>query len=171
MPDCQDILSGYTKSCRDAQGGVRKFWITEKANISAYTEASGVLTGITMASGKVFWEYEQELNSASYNEDPQTNRQNGALFYAITFNAVLLKRSAALSYQIRALAVQDVVIITLEQTGTMFISGLANGLALDPSTSPTGTASADRNGYELVFKGEEPMSAPTITQAQLDDII
>jgi len=115
MPsNCPSILSGYSKSCRDAQGGVKKFWITELANIESYTEASGVLTAITLTGGTKFWLYEQELNTASATEAPQSNRQTGTTFWEQTVNMTLHKRAAATSYAIRALAHQDVVILFTE---------------------------------------------------------
>lgn len=168
---CPAINSGYSKSCRDAQGGIKKFYVTEKANISSYTVVSGVVTAITMAGGRKFWLYEQELNTASTVEAPTTNRQNGSFFVDQTLNAVFNKRSAASSYQFKTLAVNDLVFISQEQTGTNFVFGLVNGMSMDPSTSPSGTAAGDRNGYEFVFKGNEPDFAPTISDVLLSGII
>lgn len=172
MPsNCPAIAQAYTKQCRDAQGGVKKFYVTEHANISSYTEASGVLTAITMAAGKKFWLYEQEMESAFGTENPTPSNVNGTTFYEQSFNAVLLKRSASLSYSLRALSNQDLCFIEVEQTGTMFILGIKNGMALQPSTSPTGTTMGDRNGYELVWMGKEPHMAYTVSDAILATII
>lgn len=169
MPsNCPAIAQGYSKSCRDAQGGVKKFWITEWANIESYTEASGVLTAITLTAGKKFWLYEQELQTASATESITSSRTNGTTFWDQTFNAVLHKRAASVSYALRALAHQDVVIIGQEQTGTNFIWGIKNGLSLDPSESPTGVNMGDLNGYNLVFKGMEPYGAFTVSQDIVD---
>ena len=168
---CLPVAQGYTKSCRDAQAGVKKFYITEHANISSYTQASGVLTAITMVAGKKFWLYEQGVNTANGVEVPTPNRINGTYFVDQTFNAVLLKRSASISYSLIALAQQDLAIIVVEQTGEMFLYGAENGMAMEPSNSPTGTNAGDRNGYELVFKGQEPNMAPTVSSAILATII
>lgn len=169
MPsNCPAILQGYSKGCRDAQGGVKKFWITEHANIESYTEASGVLTAITLTAGKKFWLYEQELQTANFTEQLASNRQTGTTFVDQTFNAVLHKRSASVSYALRALAHQDVCIIFQDQTGTNFVAGIKNGLSLDPSDAPTGTNMADLNGYNLVFKGMEPYLSFTVSDAIID---
>ena len=177
MPsNCPAILQGYSKSCRDAQGGVQKFYITEWANIASYTETSGVLTAITMVAGKKFWLYEQELNTASVVETLTVNRQNGTNFVDQTFTCTLLKRSASISYALRALSQQDVCIIAVEQNsvsgvGYMTILGIKNGLAIEPSDSPTGVAMADTNGYNLIFKGMEPHFAYSVSTAVLAPII
>lgn len=171
MPtNCPYILQGYSKGCRDAQGGVQKFYITEHQNIASYTEASGVLTAITMNVGKRFYLYEQELNTANYTETITHNRQAGTTFSDQTFNATLLKRSASVSYALRAIAHQDVAIIAVDQTGTAFILGIRNGMALDASPSTSGTAAGDANKYDLVFKGQEPILAPTISDALITQV-
>lgn len=162
MAYCPWILQGYANGCKDVQGGVQKFYITEHANIASYTEASGALTALTMNVGKKFWLYEQQINTANAQETPTTNRQNGTTFVEQTFNCRLIKRSASVSYALRAIAHQNVAIIVVEQTGTMFLLGARNGLSLEPSTSNTGTAMGDVNGYDLVFKGQEAVLAPTV---------
>ena len=172
MPsNCPAIAQAYSKKCRDAQGGVQKFYVTEHANIASYTEASGVLTAITMVAGKKFWLYEQELNTANFTETPTPNRQAGTNFTEMAFVSKLLKRDAATSYSLRALGQQDLVIIEVEQTGTAFICGIKNGMALEPSPSGTGTNMGDESAYNLTFKGQEPYPAFTISQALIDSVI
>ena len=170
---CLAILTNYSNGCRDNQGGVLKFYVTEWENIdqATYAEASGVVTTINLNVGKKFWQYEQELNTANYTEVQTPNRQNGTNFVDQTFNASFLKRSAANSYMLRALAEKNLAIITVDQTGTMFLLGRKNGLSLDPSTSTSGTAMGDGSKYDVIFKGQEPTLAPTISTAQLADLI
>jgi hypothetical protein len=171
MPsNCPAITQGYSKSCRDSQGGVAKVWIVAHADIDSYTEASGVMTALTLDAGKVLYLYEQELNTASAVETVTASRTNGTTFWDQTVTLVLHKRSASVSYQIRALAHQDVVIIVQEQTGTNFVFGIKNGLALDPSESTSGVNMGDTNGYTLVFKGMEPYGAFTIAQNIVDGL-
>lgn len=168
---CPAILSGYSNDCRDAQGGVKKFYVTEKANIASYTEASGVCTNLTMVSGKKFWLFEQEVEVANFTEAPTPSRQNGTHFWDKTFNCSFLKRGASLSYSLRALGQQDLVIIHVEETGTNFVSGLVRGMALEPSNSMTGTTIDNKNGYDCVFKTKEPHGSYTLSQSILDTII
>jgi hypothetical protein len=170
---CLAIAGGYTKPCGDSQGGVGKFYITEWANINqdTYAEASGVITTLALTAGKKFWLYEQELQTANYTEVQTSNRTAGTTFVDQTFNCTLLKRSAATSYAIRALATQDVAIISVDQTGTMFLLGRAKGMRLEPSTSTSGTNMGDASKYDLVFKGMEPTLAPTVSTAILATVI
>lgn len=164
------LTQGFTKGCRDAQGGVRRIFITEKSNLGTLTSASGVVTAMTLASGKKFWTYEQEMNTASANSAPTPARANGTIYYDQTVNMIINKHTASINYELRALAQVDLLIIVEEQNGlasdngTYFLYGETNGMALDPSNAPTGTNMGDRNGYEFVFKGQEqfmPNQVPT----------
>lgn len=166
--NCPAIGQGYSKTCRDVQGGILKFWVTEHANLESYTEASGVITAITLTAGKKFWLIEQELNTASATATPQSNRQNGTTFVEDIVNMVLHKQTASINYWLRSMAHQDLLIVAQHQTGTNFVYGVRNGMSLEPSESPTGVASGDLNGYNLVFRGEEPYMPMSISQAIID---
>lgn len=165
------LTQGYSKGCRDAQGGVKKFYITEQANIASITSSSGVISAITMNAGKKFFLYEQEINTAEFTETITPSRQNGTRFYDQNFTASLLKRASAINYELRALSVVNVAIIVCEQTGNNYLLGETNGLNLEPSASKTGKAMGDMNGYELVFKGQEPLEAQSISQTLINTII
>lgn len=172
MPtNCPAIISAYSNPCGDSQGGVQKFYITEHANIASYTEASGALTALTLNVGKRWYTYEQEINTANYSDDPNPNRQNGTISHDQTFNCRLLKRAAATSYALRALAHQNVAIITVDQTGTMWLLGAKNGLRLDPSKSGSGTSMNDATAYDLTFKGQEPYQAFTVSSGLISGFI
>lgn len=175
------LVQGYSKSCRDAQGGVIKFYITELSNLATLTSASGVVTAMTLSTGKKFWTYEQEINTAEYTETITVNRQAGTNYVEQEFKATLLKRAAAISYELRALSAVNVMIVAEEQNAvsgvpTRFLLGatsttMANGLALEASPSKSGKAMGDMNGYELTFKGQEPFLAPTVSAAILATLI
>lgn len=172
MPtNCPAILQEHNLGCPDAQGGVTKYYITEHQNIASYTEASGVLSAFTLNDGKKFWLIEQELETAYCTEAPNPNRQNGTISYDQTVFMRFFKRSASLSYYMKALAQNKVCIIAVENTGTMFVHGLVKGLRLAPSTSPTGTTMNDHNGYDLTFNGKESFPAPTVSSAILDTLV
>lgn len=159
MSACPSIVQGYSKSCRDTQGGVKQIYITELSNKATLTTASGVITAFTLSSGKKFWLYEQELNTANGQEVFTGNLQAGTRFVDQTVTVTLLKRQASISYQIKTLAAVNVMVIVYEQTGTYMLYGATNGMWLDPSTSTTGTNMGDSSNYVLVFKGMEPEGA------------
>jgi vacuolar-type H+-ATPase subunit F/Vma7 len=158
------IYQGYSNDCRDNQGGIKKVYIANLSNVTV-TSASGAVSAITMAGSTKFYTYEQELNVANAVEVITGNRQAGTLFVDQTVNIMMNKKQSSLAYQIMAIAQTNVVIVVEQANGKLFLYGQNNGLALDPSNAPTGTTMADRNGYELVFKGQETTLANEIPLA------
>jgi len=75
------LTSNYTLDCRDSIGGLVEIYFIEEGNVESITEASGVVTAITKASGKVFRKYEQDQDTAFFVENLNSNVQNGSLFY------------------------------------------------------------------------------------------
>jgi len=57
------LTQGYTLDCKDSLGGIKAVWFISSANVSSVTEASGVVSAITKASGKVFYKYELVKNT------------------------------------------------------------------------------------------------------------
>src|SRR5687767_12496424 len=98
MAICSAIVSGYSKSCRDAQGGVKKIFLTELSNKDYIVAVSGVVTSFALDFGKKFWEYEQELNTAFGIETPTPNDVAGTFFVDQAVTITLLKRQASISY-------------------------------------------------------------------------
>lgn len=174
MPtNCPAILQEYNLQCGDAQGGNKKYYITEWENIDQATlvEASGAMTTFNLNDGKKFWLIDQEMEVAFATENINPNAANGTITIDQTVFAKLNKRSASLSYLMRSYARQKVCIISVENTGTMFAYGLRNGLRLAPSPSNTGTTMNDHNGYDLTWTGKEATMAPVVSSAILATLI
>ena len=76
------LTSGYTLDCKDSSGGIVEVYFIERGNVSSIAEASGVVTGLTKASGKRFWKYELPKETGSLTETMTGNVQNGTVFYA-----------------------------------------------------------------------------------------
>lgn len=161
MPDYSScaIPAGYTKSCRDSIGGIKTIYLTEQANKSTLAHASALITTFTLSTGKKFWTFEVEPATSTASDDPQPSAANGSLFYSHKLTMALVKRSANTSHIVKMIAAVGVMAIVLDQNGNYWLLGQGNGLNLQPSTSPFGTAFGDVNGYNLVFEGMDQYSA------------
>ncbi len=49
------LTQGYTLDCKDSLGGIKAVWLINHANVTAVTEASGIVSAITKAANKVFY--------------------------------------------------------------------------------------------------------------------
>lgn len=161
LTDCA-ILSGYTKDCRSSIGGIKTVYITELANKSSITSASGNISAFTLTSGKKFWTFDLEQAVGNYAEAPKPNAANGSYYVEQTLNIKIPKFSATFSYQVKNLAQNDLMIIVLTMNGNYILLGENNGCKMQDSTSGSGVAMADFSGYDLNFTAMENDMAKTV---------
>ena len=150
------LTQGYALDCKDSAGGIVEIYFIEKANLSTVTEASGVVTAITKASGKRFWKWELPKNTGSLNETITGSIENGTVFYASELILVVNKLNVNVRNEIKLLAQNTLVAVVKDNNSKYWMVGKDRGLDLTTGTSGTGTAFGDRSGYSLTFSGSEP---------------
>lgn len=156
------LTTGFTLDCKDSIGGIKSVRFATKADwdsISA-TIASGEVTATSAST--IFYKYELRRETSSFNDDPQADQSIGGLHYKPSLSVVMNKLDTAKRNEILLLAKNRLVaIIETAQPddsagdGDFWVMGNSNGIDMVASTSTSGTAGADRNGYELAFEGME----------------
>ncbi len=161
------LTQDFNLDCRDAQGGVKEFYIIELENVTTVTESSGIVTGITKATGKKFRKYSVVRETSNSDETIAGNEQNGSIFYNQAIQIILNKRQASVRNEILLLAKNHLIIVAVDNLGNGWLYGRVNGLMLNAGSANSGTAWADRNGYTLNFNGSETQLAPVLDAATL----
>lgn len=131
-------------------------YFIERGNVTSIAEASGVVTGLTKASGKRFWKYELPKETGSLTETMTGNIQNGTVFYASELKIVVNKLSVAVRNEIKLLAQATMIAVAKDNNGKYWLIGRNSGIDLTTGTLGTGTAFGDRSGFDLTFSGSEP---------------
>lgn len=157
------LTSDYSFSCDIGAGGIKEIYIIELENVSGVTESSGTLTAITKVAGKIFRKYQLPLETATFDEAINANRQNGTSFYAQKGSIVINKQQVAVRNEILLIAKNNLAIVAKDNNGTYRYYGRENGLRLLSGNAAAGTAWADRNGYTLEFTGNETELAPFVS--------
>lgn len=157
------LTQGFNLDCRDAIGGIKEIYIAELGNVSAITEASGVVTAITKASAKRFWKYSLIRETSNFVETITGSEQNGTLFYAQAAEIIINKQQASVRNEIKLLAKNNLIIVGVDNNGVGRMYGRVYGLMLNAGTIASGTAWGDRNGYTLNFTGNETEPAPEVS--------
>ena len=160
-----DLTQGDTLDCKDSLGGIKAVWFISSANVSSITEASGIVTTITKASGKVFYKYELVKNTGSLTETITASVENGTVYYAQELSIVLNKLQANTRNEILLLAKNNLVAVVQDANDKYWYLGRVQGLDITGGTSATGTAQGDRSGYTLTFTGGEKELAPEVTSS------
>ena len=150
------LSSGYALDCKDSSGGITEVYFIEKANVSSVATASGVVTGLTKASGKRFWKYELPKETGNFTNNPQVSTENGTLFFEQGLTIVINKLSAAVNTELKLLAQNVLIAVVKDNNNKFWMLGKERGVDMAASESGSGTAFGDRSGYTLNFTGKEP---------------
>ena len=150
------LTQGYILDCKDSAGGITEVYFIERASVTAMASASGVVTGLTKASGKRFWKYEMPKETGSFTHNPTVSNENGTVFFEQNLTIVVNKLSAAINTELKLLAQNIVIAVVKDNNNKFWMLGKERGLDMGGSTSGSGTAFGDRSGYSLVFLGKEP---------------
>jgi hypothetical protein len=168
MSNCY-ISSGVDLGCSDGIGGIKSIWVLGASGATApdvtavaVTGTTGPITGIT-GSG-VWYNFELKRNTSSLSQNTTKNFENGTIYWEQVLTAVLFKYDQDKRNQLLVLGQNDQTqIIAIDQNDTQYYLGQVNGLYLSGGSAATGTAFGDRNGFELIFTGQEAEPANVIS--------
>jgi hypothetical protein len=155
MPAACAIQAGYTIDCRESIGGLQAVFIAEFGNITTIAEVSGLVTGITKATGKRFYKFEVPRATANATSNGTGSEENGSFFYTHQVVLPINKRDSTTANVIRTLAKNKLIVVTLDMDGNYRMYGKGNGLFVATVDSGSGTAAGDRQGYNITLTGIE----------------
>lgn len=171
---CNTLTGGISKGCTGNVGGIKKIYITDFCNVTGLTLASpgGQISGFTMASGAVFYEFEFNKNSSTFQEDITGDQAAGTQVNTQTITLVLARREKTKRDTLNLLAgFKELAVIVLDANGIYWYLGETNGVVMTQNTSVSGTAKADPNNYTLTLVGEEPELSNEVTSAAVAAVI
>ena len=167
------ISSGESLGCSDGIGGIKKIYIVGGATgaVTGYTyDADGAITGATSASGTTLYGFELKRNTSSLAQNVQKNFENGTIFFEQVLTAILFRYDQTKRNKLKVLSQNDQIqIVAIDQNNTYYLLGQVHGMYLSGGAATSGTAYGDRNGFELIFTGQENTPANTILSVGLDE--
>ena len=163
------ISSGVDLGCSDGIGGIKSIWVLGASGATApdvtavaVTGTTGPITGIT-GSG-VWYNFELKRNTSSLSQNTTKNFENGTIYWEQVLTAVLFKYDQDKRNQLLVLGQNDKIqIVAVDQNDVQYYLGQVNGLYLSGGSAATGTAFGDRNGFELIFTGQESAPANVVS--------
>lgn len=159
------LTQGYTFDCKDNIGGLEAVWFINWNDVTAITEASGTVTAITKAAGKVFYKYQLVKNTASFTENIQGSIENGTVNFDQQLVIVINKTQVNMRNEILLLSRNNMMAVVKDRNGRYWLAGRYSGLDLLSGSGTSGTTATDRNGYNLTFSGAEKELAPEVASA------
>ena len=163
------ISSGVDLGCSDGIGGIKSIWVLGASGATApsvssvgITGTTGPITGIT-GSG-VWYNFQLKRNTSSLSQNTTKNFENGNIFWEEVLTAVLFKYDQDKRNQLLVLGQNDKIqIVAVDQNDVAYYLGQVNGMYLSGGSAATGTAFGDRNGFELIFTGQEAEPANVVS--------
>lgn len=170
---CENITEGVAKGCDNNMGGLTEIYITDLVNVQSVTETSGHITGFTMAGSPaaVFYRFEFNKNTSSFEENEPINVENGSAYYEQKVMLTIPRRDVTKRNAIKVLAQRDLAIIVKDGNGIYWYVGKESGALLTELTSGSGVAKADGSKYTLTFIAEELEPAQTVAEAAVLAVI
>lgn len=163
------LTTSIAKGCRDSIGGIKTIYVAELSRKGSVTQASGVITAWTMASG-TFWTYNLEVGVAQFTQKNTVNRTNGSNFIDQSITFTIPKQQASLAQELLLLSKNDLLIIALDRNGKYWLLGENNGMSITENSGETGTAFGDFNGYKLTATGMEASFGPEVTASLISSL-
>lgn len=139
------ITNGIERACDFAVGGIKgSLWLANEADISAIAyDSTGQITGVTMTStGATFYEFQPELNSASFVQSLQAGQVSRFVSQVLTFSVASLTQAKIET--LNALALTNLVCIFQANDGNWYFAGdNGSGLKATGTEVTTGQQDAD----------------------------
>lgn len=159
------LTGGISLGCENNSGGVRKIYITDFVSVTGLTQDSDeVITGISLNSGAVYYDFEFNRNTSSYQETATVSLENGTTFYTQVVTLVIPRREYAKRNKIKLLAAgqKKLSIIVEDSNGLFWLFGEEEGCILSALDGGSGVAKTDLNGYTITLTAEEPDQAKEV---------
>ena len=162
------ISSGLVLGCSDGIGGIKKIYVIGGADgaITGTTvdPTDGSITGFTSTSGTTVYGFQLKRNTSSLSQNTTKNFENGTIYWEQVLTAVFFKYDQDKRNQLKVLGQNDQIqIVAVDQNDVQYYLGEVNGMYLSGGSAATGTAYGDRNGFEMIFTGQEPSPANVIS--------
>lgn len=164
MALCNLLNGGIQKSCDNNAGGVAAIYIADSPLITGYTESNSEITAIGMSGSSVFYSFEFNKNSSSYEETMTIDLVNGSTFFAQKVTLVLARREKIKAEAIKRLTAgqKELFVIVKDSNGLYWAFGKDEGCIVTEIVGGSGVAKGDANGYTITFTAEEPDNAPEV---------
>jgi len=123
--------------------------------------------------GSLFYEFQFNRNTSSFEETIQNNIENGTTFFEQRIMLMLARRDKVKREAIIDLSDSQkrLACIILDNNGLYWVFGIQDGIVLQELAGGSGTAKTDANNYQLTFVGQESEQAFEISSTLVNTIV
>lgn len=143
-------LNGLCKDCEGSVGGIVTVYVASWSDVTALVSSGDIITGITLASGKTFYEYQFRKNTGSMTSTLNVT-DDGNVYVSTELSLVFSKMETRKRIEMNALSVQDLAIVVKDANGKYWYLGETEPVNASAGEGATGTNRTDSNHYNITF--------------------
>lgn len=158
------ITGGIVKDCNYLVGGLSALYLANKDDIDSYTDTTpddGIINDIVMVATKVFFSFEFDDETASFNNELTVS--GGQKYITQTVSLTSSVKTPAVIAELKNLSLAKLVAVAVDRNGQQFILGRTNGLEASVQTLGSGAAAGDAAGLALTLAGVDVEWSQTYT--------
>ena len=162
------IVNGIQRECKFVVGGIKSsIWLANAEDFQALYDETGQITGATLTStGSTFYEFQQELNSASLVQSLVAGQISKFITQTLMFSVGSLTQAKVTT--LNDLALTEMIAIFKANDGNWYWVG-DNGSSLKATSLEvtTGAADTDDAAATVTLAGGNMGYAPIVSEAAL----
>lgn len=151
---CSTItLSSIDARCDKGMGGIKRVLVANTDDVTGVTLSStdGLITAISLASGKKFVEYRFRKETGSYTSTIEVDTTLGNSFAKTDVALQFSKAEAVKRLAIQSAINANAVLILEDMEGQYIYLGFDFPVEITNAVMQSGTAMGDLNGFTLTF--------------------
>ena len=148
---CSVTMKGIASECKDSIGGIKAAYIAEHADVDFRAEYAGIITTITMATGKTFKPFVFRKETGNFTSTINSDDAAGTTFVQSEIVLQFTKQETAKRLEIAALMVGNCVVIIQDGNDKCWYFGQDFPVVLTAGSAASGTAMGDFNGYNITL--------------------
>lgn len=152
------LASGMARDCSDSLGGIEEVLISERDNITAFTQSGHEISAITQAGATNFYRYNLKKESGSLTSTATVDQTAGTSFYDNVLAFTINKLTATKTNEIKMLMLARLAVIVKDNNNRYWALGFDQFAEGSSLVAQTGQAYGDANQYqiELTDKSQLP---------------
>lgn len=159
-----DLIAGISGVCKNSLGGLKNIYIANFID-NPFTVTDSVATAINVGLTEVY-KYEIEGDVHGLTEDFVSDRGTGTSVNTQTLTLVIKQISANKNANINILVYGNTFAVVEDRNGQFLAVGIDDGIDWS-SSSATGLAKTDLNGYTLTGTATTGSQAPALDSATI----
>lgn len=165
------INTGITSACGEySMAGVSNIYLANRNEITSFDKnATGEVTGITMAGAYDWYEYEFGEDTAFFTQPFQNT--NGNIAYTASIEFRIPNQDQSTINALSQLDFAKVAVIVKARNGKQFLFGETNPMKRTGGENSSGTAATDASGVQIILTGGGPGPACIVVDGVIDALL